>query len=98
MSEPALKPDPQTARAGVLLPLPLKGAYDYALAGPLPRGTLVRAPLGWRESLGVVWGPAEGALSDTRLKMATPLDGQPQLPEHLCDFIDWVARYTLSPP
>ncbi|MBN9578936.1 MAG: primosomal protein N' [Alphaproteobacteria bacterium] len=98
MSEPALKPDPQTARAGVLLPLPLKGAYDYALAAPLPRGTLVQAPLGGRESLGVVWGPAEGALSDARLKMATPLDGQPQLPEHLCDFIDWVARYTLSPP
>jgi len=98
MSEPALKPDPQTARAGVLLPLPLKGAYDYALAAPLPRGALVRAPLGGRESLGVVWGPAEGALSDARLKIATPLDGQPQLPEHLCDFIDWVARYTLSPP
>ena len=86
-------------RAGVLLPRPLAGAYDYKLPSGdnAPRGTLVTAPLGTSEMLGVVWGPAEGAVGDNRLKLAQPLDGAPRLPEKLCDFIDWVADYTLTP-
>ncbi len=85
---------------GVLLPLPLAGAYDYKLppGTDVPRGTLVAAPLGNREVLGAVWGKAEGAVGDNRLKEAVPLDGAPALPEKLCDFIDWVADYTLNPP
>ncbi len=87
-------------RAGILLPLPLAGAYDYKLPrGVLAqRGTVVAAPLGNRETLGVVWGPAEGTVGDNRLKVAVPLDGAPALPTGLCDFIDWVADYTLNPP
>ncbi len=90
----------QKTVVGVLLPLPLTGAYDYKLPPGVeaPRGTLVAAPLGGREVLGVVWGPAEGAVGDNRLKIATPLDGAPALPEKLCDFIAWVADYTLNPP
>jgi primosomal protein N' (replication factor Y) len=85
---------------GVLLPLPLAGAYDYKLpAGTdAARGALVAAPLGNREVLGVVWGAAEGAVGDNRLKIAEPLEGAPVLPPRLCDFIDWVADYTLNPP
>jgi primosomal protein N' (replication factor Y) len=85
---------------GVLLPLPLAGAYDYKLpAGPnAGRGALVAAPLGNRELLGVVWGAAEGTVGDNRLKLAEPLEGAPALPPKLCDFIDWVADYTLNPP
>src|SRR6478609_6527470 len=85
---------------GVLLPLPLAGAYDYKLpAGQnATRGALVAAPLGNREVLGVVWGAAEGTVGDNRLKVAEPLEGAPALPEKLCDFIDWVADYTLNPP
>src|SRR6185503_13959248 len=89
---------------GVLLPLPLAGAYDYKLpaglnAGrPIGRGALVAAPLGNREVLGVVWGAAEGTVGDNRLKLAEPLEGAPSLPPKLCDFIDWVADYTLNPP
>ena len=87
-------------RAGVLLPLPLAGAYDYKLPRGVnaPRGTVVAAPLGNRESLGVVWGSAEGTVGDNRLKVAVPLDGAPVLPAGLCDFIDWVADYTINPP
>ena len=85
---------------GVLLPLPLAGAYDYKLpAGShAVRGALVAAPLGNREVLGAVWGAAEGTVGDNRLKVAEPLDGAPTLPGKLCDFIDWVAEYTLNPP
>lgn len=85
---------------GVLLPLPLAGAYDYKLppGANAARGAIVAAPLGNREVLGVVWGKAEGTVGDNRLKVAEPLEGAPALPPKLCDFIDWVADYTLNPP
>ena len=87
------------SRAAVLLPLPLPQAYDYALPeGTVPkRGLLVRAPLGTRESIGVVWGKAEGGVAAEKLRLAVPLDDF-RFPPMLCDFIDWVARYTLSSP
>ena len=94
---PEIQPKPVV---GVLLPLPLAGAYDYKLPpGSLAaRGAIVAAPLGNREVLGVVWGKAEGTVGDNRLKVAEPLEGAPALPAKLCDFIDWVADYTLNPP
>jgi primosomal protein N' (replication factor Y) len=101
MKDAALKPVvsemSHATRVGVLLPLPLAGPYDYRLADPLPRGTLVSAPLGPREALGVVWGDSEGKISDAKLKQAVPLDGALRLPASLCDFIDWLANYTLTP-
>jgi primosomal protein N' (replication factor Y) len=96
--QPSERAIPATPRAGVLLPRPLAGAYDYKLRTELPRGSLVVAPLGSSEMLGVVWGQAEGAVGDNRLKHAEALEGGGALPEKLCDFIDWVASYTLSPP
>src|SRR5215472_18908361 len=106
MSNAAAKPLPLFAlgispRAGVLLPRPLKGPYDYKLPKGCnaPRGTLVAAPLGTGgEILGVVWGEAEGNVGDNRLREAVPLEGNPILPAQLCDFIDWVAQYTLNAP
>ena len=67
---------------GVLLPLPLAGAYDYKLppGSNADRGAVVSAPLGNREVLGVVWGAAEGTVGDNRLKLAEPLEGTPALP------------------
>src|SRR3954469_24559453 len=104
MRQARLKPEipflqPQE-RAGVLLPLPLAGAYDYKLppGGNATRGALVAAPLGNREVLGAVWGAAEGTVGDNRLKIAEPLEGAPALPPKLCDFVDWGADYTLNPP
>ena len=97
-SKPVLVNRPQ--RAGVLLPLPLSGPYDYVIGQDveLPRGTLVSAPLGPRQVLGVIWQDSEGSVAETKLKTALPLEGNPRLPEKLCDFIDWVARYTLMLP
>ncbi|HWY62593.1 MAG TPA: primosomal protein N' [Rhizomicrobium sp.] len=99
-----MKPEPLSLapqeRAGILLPLPLAGAYDYKLPRGViaARGSVVSAPLGNRETLGVVWGAAEGIVGDNRLKVAELLEGAPRLPAGLCDFIDWVADYTLNPP
>src|SRR4051812_43655443 len=102
---PRLNPAPapeilQKPVVGVLLPLPLAGAYDYKLppGSNAARGAIVAAPLGSREVLGVVWGACEGTVGDNRLKVAEPLEGAPALPGKLCDFIDWVADYTLNPP
>ncbi|MGQ0740777.1 MAG: primosomal protein N' [Alphaproteobacteria bacterium] len=104
MAEPALKTaavaelGTETARVSVLLPLPLTGPYDYALPkGVVPaRGALVRAPLGKRELVGVVWGAPEG-VAEKKLREAV-LAGDARLPRALLDFIAWVARYTLAPP
>ncbi|HTQ12557.1 MAG TPA: primosomal protein N' [Rhizomicrobium sp.] len=89
MNAPALK--------SVLLPL-VVGPYDYRVEADAARGMLVSAPLGPRESLGVVWGEAEGGVPESKLKNAVPLEGRPALPASLCGFIDWMARYTLTPP
>ena len=87
------------SRVAVLLPLPLSGPYDYAVkdARPLARGCVVHAPLGSRTLLGVIWGSADGAVASEKLRVAEVLESH-RLPETLCDFVDWVARYTLSPP
>ena len=87
------------SRASVLVPLPLQGPYDYLLAegGEGQRGLVVRAPLGKREILGVVWGKAEGDIAPEKLRSATALLPEQRLPPSLCDFVDWVARYTLAP-
>ena len=90
------------ARVPVLLPLPLAGPYDYAVpegwAIPEP-GTLVTVPLGGRTVPGAVWhGPAEGTVPDARLRPLAALLPAPALTEPLMRFIDWVARWTLSPP
>ena len=100
MKDAALKPAvaDMTQRAGVLLPLPLAGAYDYAANALLARGTLVTAPLGPREYLACVWSAGDGKVSAEKLKPVTPLEGVVPLPPALCDFVDWVARYTLAPP
>lgn len=84
----------------MLLPLPLAGAFDYCLPDGVkaPRGCLVSAPLGARNTLGVVWGDGDGAVPDAKLKEVRPFADGARLPEKLCEFIDWVARYTLSPP
>ncbi len=73
-----IPPPPELVPAkvvAVLLPLPLAGAYDYRLPPGVnaPRGTLVAAPLGNRETLGVAWGEPDGGVGDNRLKTARPL-------------------------
>jgi len=86
------------SRASVLVPLPLRGPYDYLISGPFERGCLVRAPLGKRELLAVQWGPASGEVPPEKLREAKTLVPKQCLAATLCDFIDWVAQYTLSPP
>jgi primosomal protein N' (replication factor Y) (superfamily II helicase) len=82
-----------------MLPLALDKSYDYALPNGVmvKRGMLVRASLGSRKIIGVVWGAANGNVPQEKIKAAEPVH-EGRMPEALCDFVDWVANYTLSPP
>lgn len=90
----------QRGRLAVLLPLPLLGAYDYAVPEefPVEPGDFVRVPLGRREVIGVVWGEGSSELGERKLKPILGRLGCPPLPEAERRFIDWVAHYTLTPP
>src|SRR4051812_22797174 len=97
------QPPPSSAgrRVPVLLPLPLAGAYDYAVPEELDlaQGDYVAVPLGNRQVLGVVWEPEESAASvaPSRLKPVSMRIDTPPMPAPLRRFITRVARYTMSP-
>lgn len=100
---PASSNSPETGRARVLLPLPLAGAYDYAvpLGVVAEPGDFVTVPLGARDVIGVVWDPrdtdGEAPIDADRLKDVTCRLDAPPLPAALRQFVDWVAGYNLSP-
>ncbi|MGH7083621.1 MAG: primosomal protein N', partial [Acetobacteraceae bacterium] len=84
----------------VLLPYPLAGALDYGVPDGLDPepGALVKAPLGRREVLGVVWdGAARTTLAEPLLRPLIGVVAAPPLTAPLRRFIDWVAGYTLAP-
>ncbi|WP_333590694.1 primosomal protein N' [Brevundimonas sp.] len=86
--------------ASVLLPLPVPEAFDYEVPEGLDlvRGDQVAVPLGPRLVRGVVSEVRETTGSNRRLK---PIEGRlddPSLPERTLDFLEWAARWTLSPP
>jgi len=83
----------------VLAPVAVDGTYSY-LAPPalaLQPGDSVKIPLGTREAYGVVWSVELGAAPRSNLKTVTARLERPPLPQKLRDFIDWLARYTLTP-
>ena len=84
----------------MLLPLPLAGAYDYAVPEGLAvrPGSFVAAPLGPRLVAGVVWGPGSAEVDPARLKPIARVLDAPPLGDELRRLVDWVAGYTLSPP
>lgn len=86
-------------RAQVLVPFPLSKAYDYLLpegvsAAP---GDYVRVTLGRRETVGVVWSlDADETVDAAKLKYVQQKFDMPPLPAQHRQFLDWVARYTMS--
>ena len=87
----------------VLLPTPaysrLTGPLSYSHPSALPPGSLVRVPLGARDSLGLVWPRAEAdaanlAPPERVLKpIAQVLDGIPPLSAHWLQLVDFAAHY-----
>jgi primosomal protein N' (replication factor Y) len=87
-------------KVSVLLPLPLAGAYDYR-ADPdlaLRPGDIVEVPLGKQTRLGVVLGPGEGDIEESRLRDVGSKREGVRLPEAVLELVRWVSDYTLAPP
>lgn len=90
-------------QCSVMLPLPVggtAGTYDYRVPDEisLSPGDFISVPLGARKAIGVVWGEAEGGVLDTKIKDILGRLECPPLPDASRQFVDWVARYTLSLP
>ncbi|WP_312685854.1 primosomal protein N' [Brevundimonas nasdae] len=86
--------------ASVLIPLPVPEAFDYEVPEGLnlTRGDQVAAPLGPRLVRGVVAEVFETTGSNRRLKAVDARLDDPPLPPRVVDFVEWAARWTLSPP
>ena len=89
-------------KISVMLPIPLKPAigntFEYRLLKnlELSLGDFVVVPFGSRSIIGVVWGESMGQCSDDKLKyISHKLDCAP-LPKVSRQFVEWVARYTIS--
>lgn len=98
-----MEPNPKKGgkRVQVLLPYPLPRAYDYAVPDgmSLETGDYVRVPFGKKESAGVVWSlDADQSLSGAKLKSISEKYPAPPMTAVQRQFIEWVARYTMSDP
>ncbi len=83
-------------RIPVLFPLAL-GVYEYKHAEKLPVGTFVRATLGRKKLLGVVWDKVpDESFPEEKLKPIMEALPLPPLPQKTVQFINWVAGYTMN--
>ncbi|QBR71487.1 primosomal protein N' [Beijerinckiaceae bacterium] len=85
--------------AEVLLPVAIDHPYSYLVrpGTTVTPGAFVDVPLGTRITSGVVWEVREAASERPNLKTIAAVLDLPPLPGNLRSFIDWVARWTLSP-
>ena len=84
----------------VMVGVAVEGPYSYRVpeGAALARGNIVAVPLGPRQVLGVVWGPPADSIDPARIRAVAHVYDVPALSAELCDFVDWVARYTLAAP
>lgn len=84
----------------VVTPVALDDSYSYRVPddGTVVPGSIVQVPLGPRKVIGVVTGeePTLSAASNRLRPIEAVFDCPPLRPELLA-FVDWVARYTLTP-
>ncbi len=86
-------------RAQVLVPYPLSRAYDYLLPGDMSvqPGDYVRVPLGKRDTPGVVWTlEGKDKIDPAKLKNIQQKYAFEPMPQVHRQFLEWVARYTMS--
>ncbi|MBQ3695505.1 MAG: primosomal protein N' [Alphaproteobacteria bacterium] len=84
-------------RLPVLFPVAL-GCYEYLHDTELPVGTFVRATLGRKKLLGIVWDKKfNNPFPQDKLKSISEVLPLPPLPSKTIRFINWVAGYTMNP-
>ena len=93
-----------SSRARVLLLNAALGPLDYRVPHGMSvkPGSIVVAPLGPRQLIGVVWEedsfPDVASVGDNRLRNLIEAVDAPPVPETLRRLIEWTADYYLSPP
>ncbi len=92
------------SRARVLLLNPMLGPLDYRVPHGMSvvPGSIVLAPLGPRQMVGVVWEeeymPSAGEVGDNRLRNLFQVYDVPPIGAPLRRLIEWTANYYLSSP
>jgi primosomal protein N' (replication factor Y) len=92
------------ARAHVLLLNPALGPLDYRAdrEHAVVPGSIVLAPLGPRQLVGVVWEeeslPSDNQVGDNRLRPLLSVYDVPPIAAPLRRLIEWTADYYLAPP
>ncbi|HUZ90353.1 MAG TPA: primosomal protein N' [Methylocella sp.] len=91
--------DESAAIADVLLPVAIDPSYSYFVpsGSRVAPGDFVEVPLGTRMTKGVVWEVRPAAAGRANLKSIAARLAIPPLSGNCRKFIDWVARWTLSP-
>ena len=94
---PQAEPDSPSV-ADVLVPVAVDTAYSYKIPRgmDLKAGDAVEVPLGTRQTTGIVW-EVRASAAGSNLKSILHKRDLPSLGEPLRLFIDWLARWTLSP-
>ncbi len=93
-----------TSRARVLVLNSALGPLDYRVPAGMQvePGSIVIAPLGPRQLLGVVWEPerlpSDAEVGDNRLRPLLGVVDVPPLAAPLRRLIEWTAAYYLAPP
>ena len=91
-------------RARVLLLNPALGPLDYRVPHGMvvEPGSIVLAPLGPRQMIGVVWEedamPSDAEVGDNRLRNLLQVYDIPPIGAPLRRLIEWTANYYLAPP
>ena len=84
-------------RVFVLFPVAL-GSFEYLTDLNVQVGQFVKAPLGKKKMIGVVWSnKSENTFPEDKLKKIDSILPEPALPAQTIQFINWVAGYTLAP-
>src|SRR3569833_4562073 len=92
------------SRARVLVMNSALGPLDYRVPHGMSvePGSIVVAPLGPRQLLGVVWEPermpSDAEVGDTRLRNLMGVAPVPPLAAPMRRLIEWTAEYYLAPP
>ncbi|MBK7284387.1 MAG: primosomal protein N' [Sphingomonadales bacterium] len=91
-------------RARVLLLNPALGPLDYRVPHGMAvePGSIVLAPLGPRQMIGVVWEeeamPSDAEVGDNRLRNLLKVYDVPPIGAPLRRLVEWTANYYLAPP
>ncbi|MDE2365048.1 MAG: primosomal protein N' [Hyphomicrobiales bacterium] len=96
--DPAVDAARALRTADVVAPVAVDNSYSYRVPPglDLAPGDIVEIPLGTRTTTGVVWD-VRATQSASNLKTVACRRDLPRLKKNLLDFVDWVARWTLSP-